>query len=190
MNILMHLCCGPCTLFPLTRLREDGFSVSGFFFNPNIHPYGEFQKRLEALDTLCEKMDLAVDQVRDYGLREYLREVVFHEDLRCPICYRMRLVATVRHALAIGADAFSTTLLYSRYQQHEIIRQLGEELAEEFKIPFYYEDFRKGWQQGIDMSVEMGLYRQPYCGCIYSEQERYDKKFRKKKRKEKKASAS
>jgi predicted adenine nucleotide alpha hydrolase (AANH) superfamily ATPase len=82
--------------------------------------------------------------------------------------------------LEIGADAFSTTLLYSRYQNQKLIRSQAEKLAKQYGIPFYYQDFRKGWQQGIDMAKEMDLYRQPYCGCIYSEQERYDKKFRKK----------
>ena len=105
--------------------------------------------------------------------------MVFHEEERCPLCYRMRLEATAKKAREIGADAFSTTLLYSRYQRHETIRALGEELATQFGVPFLYEDFRVGWQEGIDASLEMGLYRQPYCGCIYSEQERYDKKFKK-----------
>ena len=94
----------------------------------------------------------------------------------------MRLREAVEQAKKIGADAFTTTLLYSRYQNHELIRQKAEQLAEEHKIAFYYHDFREGWQQGIDMSKEMGLYRQSYCGCIYSEQERYDKRFKKKKK--------
>jgi hypothetical protein len=108
-----------------------------------------------------------------------MRKVVFNEDSRCSICYEIRLTAAAEHAKAVGAEAFTSTLLYSRYQKHEKIRRIGEKLAGQHGIPFYYEDFREGWQQGIDMSKEMELYRQSYCGCIYSEQERYDKRFRK-----------
>ena len=91
----------------------------------------------------------------------------------------MRLTAAAQHAKKIGADAFSSTLLYSRYQKHELIKKIAAECEKKYEIPFYYDDFRVGWQEGVDMAIEMELYRQPYCGCIYSEQERYDKKCRK-----------
>ena len=81
-------------------------------------------------------------------------------------------------------DAFSTTLLYSRYQNHDLICSQSERLAEKYGVPFYYQDFRKGWQEGIDRSIEMGLYRQPYCGCIYSEQERYDNRWKKRQKRQ------
>jgi predicted adenine nucleotide alpha hydrolase (AANH) superfamily ATPase len=110
-----------------------------------------------------------------------LRRVVFNEERRCLLCYKMRLVEVVRKAKEVGADAFSSTLLYSRYQKHEVIKNMAEQLAEEHGVAFYYQDFREGWQDGIDSTIAMGIYRQPYCGCIYSEQERYDKKMRKKK---------
>ncbi|MEJ2034000.1 MAG: epoxyqueuosine reductase QueH [Deltaproteobacteria bacterium] len=178
MNILMHLCCGPCTAYPLTALRGQGHRVRGFFFNPNIHPFREFRKRLAALELLAARTDLEVEYCREYGLRDYLRRVVPREDRRCRICYEMRLAPTAQRARETGADAFTTTLLYSRYQNHVLIREVAEEMAERYGIPFYYEDFREGWQQGIDMAIAMELYRQPYCGCIYSEEERYDKKWR------------
>ncbi len=180
MNILLHLCCGPCTAFPLDLLRSEGLSVKGYFYNPNIHPFREFKMRIQAVEDLAARVDLEVDYVREYGLTEYLRKVVFNERDRCAICYEMRLVATARAALERGAEAFSSTLLYSRYQKHHLIREIAEKVSRRLDIPFYYRDFRKGWQQGIDMSLEMGLYRQSYCGCIYSEQERYDKSLRKK----------
>jgi predicted adenine nucleotide alpha hydrolase (AANH) superfamily ATPase len=182
MQILLHLCCGPCTAYPLITLREQGHTPQGFFFNPNIHPYREFKRRISALESLSEKMDLEVEYEREYGLKEYLRKVVFNEEKRCLLCYSMRLEATASKAKEIGADAFSSTLLYSRYQQHEAIKTIGEEMAEQYGVPFHYQDFRQGWQQGIDMAIDMDIYRQPYCGCIYSEQERYDKKFRKRKK--------
>jgi len=177
MTILMHVCCGPCALYPLTVLREEGIRVRGLFFNPNIHPFREFRRRLETMESVADAFALPVDFERRYGLKEYLRQVVFHEKERCGLCYAMRLAATVERAMAVRADAFTTTLLYSRYQNHEKIRAQAEELSRLHKIPFYYRDFREGWQQGIDMAKERELYRQPYCGCIYSEQERYDKRL-------------
>ena len=181
MKLLLHLCCGPCTLFPLAALRDEGIEPLGFFYNPNIHPFREFKRRLDAVRTVAEKTGLVIDTETEYGLTDYLQQVVFKEGQRCAICYRMRLEATVRHAKAVGADGFTTTLLYSRYQKHELIRHVAEELAAAHGVPFVYRDFRTGWQEGVDMAIAMDLYRQPYCGCIYSEQERYDKKFRKKK---------
>jgi predicted adenine nucleotide alpha hydrolase (AANH) superfamily ATPase len=91
----------------------------------------------------------------------------------------MRLEQAARFAAANHYEAFSSTLLYSRYQNHALLRETGEKLAQRHGIAFYYEDFRRGWQEGISRSKELGLYRQPYCGCIYSEQERYDKAMRK-----------
>ena len=181
MSILLHICCGPCAAYPLDVLQGQGIRVRGFFYNPNIHPYREFRKRLAAVEQLAAKENLAVEYHSEYGLRDYLRQVVFNENSRCGLCYDMRLRETVEQAKKIRADAFTTTLLYSRYQNHEVIRQKAEQLSAQHKIPFYYHDFRAGWQQGIDMAKEMGLYRQSYCGCIYSEQERYDTHFRKRK---------
>lgn len=179
MKIVLHTCCGPCTVYPLEKLRQKGMDVQGFFFNPNIHPFREFTRRLTALDDLAVQMQFAVEKDCEYGLRDYMRRVVFHEDERCSICYEMRLSRTAEYTAQIGADAFTTTLLYSKYQNHKKICQLAGQLAKHYNVSFYYEDFRLGWQEGIDRSIDMGLYRQPYCGCIYSEQERYDKKWRK-----------
>ncbi len=179
--LLLHLCCAPCATYPLDVFQKEGLQVKGYFFNPNIHPFREFKNRLRAVELLAEKRQLAIDYHKEYGLKEYLRKVVFYEQKRCELCYGMRLVATAKHAKNIGAACFTTTLLYSRYQQHELIRRKAESVSEEYGIPFFYRDFREGWQKGIDMAIEMSLYRQSYCGCIYSEQERYDKQFRKKK---------
>jgi len=180
MTVLLHICCGPCALYPLEFLKGEGIKVQGYFFNPNIHPFREFKKRFETLELLASKMGLSVEYHREYGLRDYLRRVVFNEENRCSLCYDMRLEETVKQAKRIGAEAFTTTLLYSRYQNHELIIRKAEQLAAQHNVHFYYRDFRAGWQLGIDMAKEMGLYRQSYCGCIYSEQERYDNRFRKK----------
>jgi predicted adenine nucleotide alpha hydrolase (AANH) superfamily ATPase len=179
MRILLHVCCGPCALYPLHQLRAIGHEVTGFFHNPNIHPYHEFRRRLEAVRQFAQETGCPVEIDEHYGLTEYLRQVVFHEQERCPRCYEMRLARTAETAVAGNFDAFTTTLLYSKYQNHRLLIDRCEQLASRFGIGLYYEDFRLGWQQGIDESIRMGLYRQPYCGCIYSEQERYDKQLRK-----------
>lgn len=179
MSIVLHVCCGPCTAYPLKKLRQEGIEPLGFFFNPNIHPFREFKRRLQALRELGGLMNFQPEIVSDYGLRDYLRQVVYQEEKRCLLCYEMRLSRTVEYAAEQRAEAFTSTLLYSRHQNHGLIIEVAEDLAARYKVPFYYEDFREGWQEGIDLSLEMGIYRQPYCGCIYSEQERYDKKYRK-----------
>ena len=129
----------------------------------------------------ADKEGLEVIYDDKYGLTEYLRQVVYNEKERCRICYKMRLAQVADLAAERGFEAFTTSLLYSRYQQHAEIRRQGEELAAKHGLVFLYEDFREGWQKGIDRSIAMDLYRQPYCGCIYSEQERYDKKMHKQK---------
>jgi len=180
MKLLLHTCCGPCTAYPLTLLRDEGVTVHGFFFNPNIHPFQEFKRRLTAMESLAQQTGLPMDYHREYGLADYLRAVVFHEEERCAICYRLRLDAAAVKARELGADGFTSTLLYSRYQKHALIRQVAEDCAARHGIPFVYRDFRAGWQEGIDLAKAMDRYRQPYCGCIFSEQERYDRSCRKK----------
>jgi epoxyqueuosine reductase len=180
MRLLLHSCCGPCTIYPLSLLRTQGHTVTGFFHNPNIHPFKEFRRRIQALETVAQTMDLPLIVDQDYGLTPFLRQVVFQEQHRCPLCYRMRLDRLVQQAMQDGYEGFTTTLLYSRYQNHELIRSLCQDLAEANGISFIYHDFRQGWQEGIDRSIAMEIYRQPYCGCIYSEQERYDRSLRSK----------
>ncbi len=190
MDVLLHVCCGPCTIYPLALLREEGHCVQGYFYNPNIHPYREFRRRIGALVTLMEKTGFEVEIDREYGLTEYMRRVVFNEERRCAICYDLRLEAAAEKAAETGADGFTTTLLYSRYQNHELLKEKCGHYAKKYGVDFLYRDFRQGWQQGIDGAIKLGLYRQPYCGCIYSEQERYDKKLRKKLRQQAKSSTS
>lgn len=179
MNLLLHICCGPCAIYPVTQMRNNGIHVSGYFYNPNIHPYREFQQRIKGVQQFAEATCLGMEIDTNYGLTEYLRKIVFHEEARCRLCYIMRLESVARKAKERGDDAFSTTLLYSKYQDHDYLRETGEALGKKYRINFYYQDFRTGWQQGIDEAVAMNLYRQAYCGCIYSEQERYDKTLKK-----------
>ncbi len=173
MKGLIHVCCANCLIYPLKGLREEGWKMTGFFYNPNIHPFQEYQRRLETVKQHERRAGVKMIYPDEYDLEEFLRGVVFREHERCRYCYYARLEATARTAKAGGFDAFTTTLLYSRHQNHSLIKEIGIGLEKRFSIPFYYEDFRKGWQEGIRESKAMGLYRQQYCGCIYSEKERY-----------------
>ena len=171
--LLLHVCCANCTPFPWQRLREAGFSVKCYFYNPNIHPYQEYHRRLNTFLQLADQWALDIILAEDYELEEFLRGVVSYEGDRCIYCYTMRLRTTVELAKRSQYDSFSTTLLYSKYQKHDKIKAIGEELARQYGLEFYYQDFRDGWQEGVELSKKMGLYRQKYCGCIYSEKERY-----------------
>lgn len=172
-NILLHTCCAPCSIYPLRKLLERGLSVTGFFFNHNIHPYQEYCRRLDAVRDFAGQKSLEMIYHDEYALEQFLSTVAAHPSDRCTYCYFSRLDATAAKAAELGFDAFTSSLLYSRYQNHELIVQAAERAAERHGVAFYYEDFRPGWQEGIRASKEMGLYRQQYCGCIYSEKERY-----------------
>jgi epoxyqueuosine reductase len=173
MRVLLHICCANCAIYPLQQLRGRGDAVAGYFFNPNIHPYQEYQKRLESLKRYSEIEGLEVICRDEYLLEEFLKNVSHRVDQRCGYCYTVRLEAAAREAKEKGFDQFSTTLLQSAHQNHALIRETGERIGREIGIPFYYEDFRPGWRKGLEVSKAMGLYRQQYCGCIYSEKERY-----------------
>jgi len=173
MKILLHICCGPCAIFPLGKLVASRHKVSGFFYNHNIHPYQEYQRRLQAVREFTATCDLPMVFRDEYNLEEFLSSVAQNPEQRCSYCYFSRLDATAQKAAELGFDAFTSSLLYSRYQSHETIRAAGEKAGERHGVKFYYEDYRPGWQEGIRLSKEMGLYRQQYCGCIYSEKERY-----------------
>jgi predicted adenine nucleotide alpha hydrolase (AANH) superfamily ATPase len=172
-KILLHICCANCAITPLERLKENGNEVTGYFFNPNIHPYQEYQKRLDTLKQYSEKVGLNVIYRDEYLLEEFLKNVSHQVKERCQYCYKVRLEATAQEAKKMFFDGFSTTLLQSAHQNHAQIKETGEHIAHEIGIPFYYEDFRQGWKKGVEISKAMGLYRQQYCGCIYSEKERY-----------------
>jgi predicted adenine nucleotide alpha hydrolase (AANH) superfamily ATPase len=172
-NILLHMCCGPCALYPLGRLRESFERVFGFYYNPNVHPVREYERRLETARHMAEATGLELIVRDEYDLDEFLRRVVFRESSRCIHCYHRRLEAAARTASKSGFGAFTSSLLYSKRQNHALIAEIGESLGKKWGVPFYYEDFRTGWTEGIRASKELGLYRQEYCGCIYSERDRF-----------------
>lgn len=173
MNILLHICCGNCAIFPVKMLREQNHQLTGYFFNHNIHPYQEYSRRLTTTREYAQRVELPLLVDDEYLLEKFLANVANKPEDRCTYCYRSRLEKTAQKASSQGFEAFSTTLLYSRYQNQEAIIAFGRELEEEYQIAFVGQDFRPGWNEGIQISKEMGLYRQQYCGCIYSEKDRY-----------------
>ncbi len=181
--LLLHICCGPCALYPLHFLKEKAIPVKGFFYNPNIHPYQEFRLRMEALERVISIDGLEVIWDKNYGLITFLEEVFFirEKPKRCERCYYLRLKKTAELAVNLKAQAFSTTLLYSPFQMHHLIKEIGEELSVKYKVPFYYEDWRVGYQEGKKRAIDLEIYRQKYCGCIFSEMERFCPCFKTKK---------
>lgn len=173
MKTLLHICCGPCATYPLPRLREQGHEVHGYFYNPNIHPYQEYARRQEGVAQLAEAHNLPVIYHPDYELESFLREVAYREHQRCRFCYYLRLKQAAQIARKGKFDAFTTTLLVSPFQKHEQIKEIGQLVGEQMGVPFYYEDFRPGFPETVSRSKELGLYRQQYCGCIFSEKERF-----------------
>lgn len=172
-RILMHICCAPCSIYTLKTLREEGADVLGYFFNPNIHPYTEFRKRLSTLEDYGNYAQLPLIIDGAYDLNTFLKGALDYGKDRCLFCYRLRLEKAFRKGIEEKVDAVTTTLLYSKYQRHDDIRKTGEELSAVYGIPFLYRDFRKGWKEGIKTSKALNMYRQQYCGCIFSEGERY-----------------
>ena len=173
MKILLHICCGPCAIYPVRILRQEGFDILGLFYNPNIHPYREYEKRRETARDFAAAESLALIMESGYPVERYFRGVAFAEEDRCRHCYRERLEQAFSVAREKGVDALTTTLLYSKYQKHDLIVSIAAELAKDYGVSFYYHDFREGWQEGIRLSKERLMYRQQYCGCIYSERERF-----------------
>jgi hypothetical protein len=154
-------------------LRGENFVVHGFFYNPHIQPYQEFQKRLTTLQTYAQTEHLPLIVRADYDLQNFFREVAFRETNRCLYCYSVRIDAAASLARKSLFDAFTTTLLYSRRQQHRLIVSIAEEASKRHGIAFFYRDFRLGWKEGQQRAKALGMYRQQYCGCIYSEMERF-----------------
>lgn len=175
MSLFLHACCGPCACYTTQKVIADSLQPTLFFFNPNIHPYQEFLARREGLRQLAALRNYTLIEEPGYEMEHFLANVAGDPTKRCEFCYRHRLTRTAQKAKALGFGLFGTTLLISPYQKRDRIVGIGEELAQEYGLRFYDEDFRPGFRQSQAIAKELGLYRQKYCGCIYSEKERYCK---------------
>ncbi|MFH1853706.1 MAG: epoxyqueuosine reductase QueH [Candidatus Omnitrophota bacterium] len=174
MRLLLHICCGPCAIYPIKELTNSRFKeIVGYYYNPNIHPPSEYKKRKNALRDAENNIGFKVIYPA-YKIEEYFRKVASKEDSpqRCGLCWELRLRETACFAKKNGFNAFTTTLLISPYQDHEIIKELSETIAKDEGIEFYYRDFRKGFRASQEDAKKIDMYRQKYCGCVFSELER------------------
>ena len=174
MKLLMHTCCAPCSVYCIDTLRKEGIEPTLYWYNPNIHPYTEYKARRDCLKEYANSINVQAIFEEDYGLDEFCREAVKDLKARCTnYCYPVRLRKTFEYAKENGYDTVTTTLLYSIYQKHDFIKAYMEKLSKEFGIDFLYRDFRVGFWEGHQKAHDIGLYMQKYCGCIFSEEDRY-----------------
>ncbi len=165
-KLLLHVCCAPCALMPHKYLSEE-FDTTLFFYNPNIHPKEEFEKRRDCFLEFVEKENIKYISVNEYTpFEKWVKDKPTLEfPKRCFTCYTPRLEESAKQAKELGFDYFSTSLLYSRYQQHDMIISQGHAFAKDYEIQFIDRDFRPYWYDGINLSKEKNFYRQKYCGC-------------------------
>lgn len=168
MRLLVHMCCGPCAVYPVDVLKNEGVDFEGYFYNPNIHPIEEFNRRMENVRIFSDREDVKVHYSDEF--LQSVWEGYEDKEKRCKMCYIRRLERVAKFAKDNNFTAFTTTLLVSPYQNHEFIKEISESLAEEIGIEFFYRDFRVGFREGQKKAKEMGLYRQKYCGCIKSKE--------------------
>lgn len=167
MKLLLHMCCGPCSTYPIQELLKENFEIQGFYYNPNIHPIEEHTRRKENVAKLSSITTIPVTYDDDFRQEEWegMKDI---GEARCHRCYSLRLEKAAKYAAENGFQAFTTTLLVSPYQKHDLIKELGDYYAKEYGVEFAYRDFRPGFRQGQQMARDMELYRQKYCGCILS----------------------
>ena len=174
---LMHTCCAPCSVSCIQLLRSQDIEPVSFWYNPNIHPWQEYKARRDTLMAYAPAIGMELIVAEDYGLKDFCRAVCGNLDDRCGTCYEMRLEQTAKFAAQHGFESFTTTLLVSPYQRHELIAETAERMAQRYGVRFLYRDFRPGFRDGQARARELGFYMQKYCGCVFSEAERYQKQI-------------
>ena len=173
MKTLLHICCAPCANQCIQALREENIEVTGFWYNPNIHPFTEYRARRNCLREYATTIQLPLLEKDEYALRPFVRAVAEDIENRCVKCYEMRLFETARQAKEDGFDSFTSSLFISPYQNHDLMRQTAQRAAEAYGVEFLYRDFRPYFRQGQDKARELEMYMQKYCGCVFSEEQRY-----------------
>lgn len=175
MKLLLHTCCAPCSVYCIDSLRKEEIEPTVYWFNPNIHPYMEYKSRRDCLKEYTKNINVKAIFEENYGLDEFCKNVIGDLQNRClNYCYKVRLEQTAKYAKEHGYTHFSTTLLVSPYQNHEALIKVANEMAEKYNVEFLYRDFRVGFREGQAKARELGLYMQKYCGCVFSEEERYN----------------
>ena len=173
-SIIVDTCCGPCALPALRIFAPPQFAAHYLFYNPNVHPFREYRRRLESFEALMAEEGLEYTII-PYEPEEWIRAVAYREESRCEICYRLRLRKTADIALEEGYEALTTTLFASPYQDHELVGRIGNSICRSRGLEFIAWDGREVYYDAIAEARARGLYTQPYCGCLLSERERYDR---------------
>ena len=177
-RVLMHTCCAPCSAYCVEHLRAEGIEPVSFWYNPNIHPYQEYKARRDTLKDYAAQVGMELLIKEDYGLRSFVKAVADDIENRCTFCYTSRMEETARYAASHGFTHFTTTLLVSPYQDFDGICRVSQELAQRYGVQFLQRDFRPGFRDGQSKAREAGLYMQKYCGCVFSEEDRYAKQIK------------
>jgi predicted adenine nucleotide alpha hydrolase (AANH) superfamily ATPase len=169
MKLLLHICCAPCAVAVVETLKDrPDIVLGGYFYNPNIHPHEEFNKRMESVKTMAGDYELPVCFFDENRL-DYWKSSLDHDKAqRCKTCYALRLENIARFAKENDYEAFTTSLLISPYQDHELIKSMGCSVADKYGLIFHYEDFRPLYRRGREISRARHYYMQKYCGCFYS----------------------
>ena len=176
MNTLLHICCAPCANQCVEVLKKENIEVTGFWYNPNIHPFTEYRARRNCVREYAQSIGMKLIEQNDYALRPFVRAVAEDIGNRCVKCYEMRLFAAAAAAKEGGFDSFTSSLFISPYQNHELMKEVAQRAAEEYGVEFLYRDFREVFKAGQTYAREHEFYMQKYCGCVFSEEERYLKK--------------
>lgn len=176
-KVLLHTCCAPCSVSCIEPLLTEGVELTAFWYNPNIHPFKEYEARRNCFTDYMTSKEIPFIVKENYGLREFVKNVADDIDARCIYCYEHRLEETAKYARENGFDAFCSTLFASLYQNHDMMKAAAEKLAKKYGVEFYYRDFRPNFRDGNNKARESGLYIQKYCGCVFSEEDRYKKQI-------------
>ena len=171
-DLLLHVCCAPCMTVVYEQLQLEGFNNTAYFYNPNIHPWKERERRLQSLIEYADSKKFPLEVDEEYPLEKNIT-MLLNAKNRCYACFEDRLTATALKASELGIRNFSTTLSVSPYQNQSFIKSAGEKAGKKSGVRFLYRDYRKLYKDSIRISREEGMYRQPYCGCVFSERDRY-----------------
>ncbi len=175
-DCLLHICCAPCSVRCIETLRDEGIEPVGYWYNPNIHPYTEYRSRKTTLQSYADTIGMRLIVNDEYGLRPFVHAIYPNLENRCEVCYRLRMDETARRAAEEGFSSFSSTLLISPYQNHELLITTARQATKQYGVEFLYRDFRPYFREGQQKAREAEMYMQKYCGCVFSEEERYRKK--------------
>lgn len=173
-KILVHICCGVCAIETFEFLEKE-FEPAGFWYNPNIQPYNEYRLRLQAAGFVFQQMGKSVCWKTDYDVFDWFNKILpvaNNKNLRCERCYEIRLEKTAQFAISSNIKIFTTTMFFSVHQNLEMIKEKGISIAKKYGIEFLPLDLRHFYQTGIEKAKKLQIYRQRYCGCLFSELER------------------